>query len=1403
MDYETSKRAADDYANVLCESVKIISESLLEGLKFDKTIVCTIVDDSKRDVGTYTVTDGSVSFVAYSENKNYRNKNEVYVTIPNGDYDNNKIITGKKMSNDSIEPFVYTSPFSTIVDVSGNLITTTDNCGLVANAPQIYYETIFDDVNETNFSSYYVRDEDTLTYSIATSYDENQQYYVQHTDGLNKVIFEKEYANPYYNFTRLGLQAQFQAWLQEYDCVAGNYGLKLTVQFIPESSVAQDLKERMTKVLYLDINDMIGNPYAFESYYNQEKVFDISSFGGLTYIKLEFFQKEKSFYTREGNALPYLNDFNNEILFSNLFVKDCRVCIGYEIGSYDTEFVSLNSFNSKTYTSKVDDPIKNKKEISLKWIHIDEEGNQIQVDKDSPYEYEIRWYRYILGEPSADNYCGPGWTSPSHERNKEAFIISAAEKGYVATLQPDVALMEVEQIKVIILFGQAPGYTHVQSLTKTTYDMNPAKYYILENNQYINCYGKDYESRNYYIQNEDTRKIYHSNIIEFSNENSVINSATLDAIQALTLICQDEIDGVRYATYGNYLLYDQANRLIDNSQSHITRLIGCQLNLSATPGDDTDTLRNADSITWRFPLNNTMINCIMTNKETGSSLVLEEVDDKGNKTGYGLVTIDDPKILDSDITIYKMPIFKYTISSIYSPSKSNNFIECTVSKDGVNYHAIKELSFGQSGTSGTDWTFAIDFDQTFNAILIGEKDVEYSVTASLYDSSGKLEDISNKTIDWKFVDPLNTSNDLSNVDRMKLELQSVTVEGKNQPHRKKIVLKNNLTINDLIILKATIKDWGDYELTAFLPIALRASNDYLYLTGATQIIYLTDGNPIYYNKYYEMHGTRGDKAVDLTDELTFGPIYGDPDIITKNNGKGLKYMPEVSAQTSQGQLLGYKLKPVSLYTSGLPIFGVQVFKGEDPIWTQPILIIQNNYPAAMVNKWNGKELVLDEENSAILSNMIGAGSKDDQNRFSGILLGDWRGQSSANSKLDDHTGLFGFHEGVLSYSLTEDGKATFGKATTGQIIIDGSSSTIESAGFSLNPANGMQIDLSNNTIIAKRNNNIVFKLDGSNNNDNYFTISTPDVIKNGSSVVLMNVGSNNYYLQSSNYETVQETTANTSYVNLGKAYSLNTFNRWKALYTTLYNSNKKSISSYSYGIQCYYKTVEYKDVETTNGSYFNLSTGELIINRGTINGDVILKPSEGIRYPEYTTTSYSSGGYSWYTVTQKTQSSSDSDKHFLEGASLVSVLSDLYGTLNYASAVANAANNNAASAQSLASSAEATAKLALTASTNANKACERTEWVGEYGGVANGNIWFNPGGSKSSNCGKLYATTSGAGIQYYGGAGVYASSGGVSASGGLSVSGGLIVDKVSFSSLISRIATLENKVASLSSSSSS
>ncbi|MBO7079182.1 MAG: hypothetical protein J6W64_05175, partial [Bacilli bacterium] len=105
------------------------------------------------------------------------------------------------------------------------------------------------------------------------------------------------------------------------------------------------------------------------------------------------------------------------------------------------------------------------------------------------------------------------------------------------------------------------------------------------------------------------------------------------------------------------------------------------------------------------------------------------------------------------------------------------------------------------------------------------------------------------------------------------------------------------------------------------------------------------------------------------------------------------------------------------------------------------------------NAWDGS-LTIDEENGTIMSTMLGAGYKDGENRYNGVLIGDVRHAADGAAG----TGIYGYHEGVQSFGLNIDGTAFMGKSGQGQIQFDGNSGTIQSMSFKTN-GTGMKIDL--------------------------------------------------------------------------------------------------------------------------------------------------------------------------------------------------------------------------------------------------------------------------------------------------------------------------------------------------------
>ena len=92
--------AIQDYLNSLNEAMAIHAKKAVEGLEFDRTELAEIVDITNRDKGQYQVFNGSVRYYAYSENTSYTLGSKVYVTIPNNDYSQQKLIKGKYKSDD-------------------------------------------------------------------------------------------------------------------------------------------------------------------------------------------------------------------------------------------------------------------------------------------------------------------------------------------------------------------------------------------------------------------------------------------------------------------------------------------------------------------------------------------------------------------------------------------------------------------------------------------------------------------------------------------------------------------------------------------------------------------------------------------------------------------------------------------------------------------------------------------------------------------------------------------------------------------------------------------------------------------------------------------------------------------------------------------------------------------------------------------------------------------------------------------------------------------------------------------------------------------------------------------------------------------------------------------------------
>ena len=72
--------------------------------------------------------------------------------------------------------------------------------------------------------------------------------------------------------------------------------------------------------------------------------------------------------------------------------------------------------------------------------------------------------------------------------------------------------------------------------------------------------------------------------------------------------------------------------------------------------------------------------------------------------------------------------------------------------------------------------------------------------------------------------------------------------------------------------------------------------------------------------------------------------------------------------------------------------------------------MQNRYPSAMLNQWDGSLDVGKQDPGTILAPRLVAGKKNGDNTFSGVVLGDWT-PTNSSSELTAGTGLFGYSAG--------------------------------------------------------------------------------------------------------------------------------------------------------------------------------------------------------------------------------------------------------------------------------------------------------------------------------------------------------------------------------------------------------
>ena len=632
----------------------------------------------------------------------------------------------------------------------------------------------------------------------------------------------------------------------------------------------------------------------------------------------------------------------------------------------------------------------------------------------------------------------------------------------------------------------------------------------------------------------------------------------MEALAGLNIWCNDN-------TYGNYFVYDQGNKLLEQYNVKQARRLSALFSIESGLNNEEEQgslLTEAESITWTFPTSKTMITMNDVNynhsyqDQNGKNYIVCQPKDNIRGATY---EIDEDKLynityemLNGDIYFYDhhnqtISVTRYGakaegyaidatqlyfIGEKWLQEYGRNNIQCSIVKNNKKYYTSKTLHFGQAGTSGTDSTLVIYIDPA-DAFALDITQKTLNLRAILFNSQNQevnLKNVANDNLDfeWKWYCYTLGDSSIPNVEIVptvlsergddkdyNMIISNKLLQGgelKDNPIYYKSTARNLVTIQDptntvnmnqLLIVECTVKNWGDYPLTTYKAIPLKNGNTYSYVDCASEVIYLTSGYPDYYKGSWSIYLSGVDEDNDGYEDQD---LSGTWEIFNPFN-ENLNYIAKFSKSNI--------LQPIGIYMPNISPYGAQYKINGKSVWTQPIVCLQNNYPSSTLNQWTGDSIEIDNDNGYILAPAIAAGKKNsDDNTFSGVMLGDWNYVDGQSKEITKQTGVYGFHHGAMSYAFKEDGTAFIGKSGKGRILFDGNESTISSESYSKLGAGGILIDLDDGYIDIKDSNNKTrFYASGGNVKNQakpYFEVV-------GNSQKLITISSTEYFLQSDNY----------------------------------------------------------------------------------------------------------------------------------------------------------------------------------------------------------------------------------------------------------------------------------------------
>lgn len=1029
----------------ILKTIDLVVKDNLSKIHFDQSIKGTIDSVVNINTGEYKIKYEGGIFSAFSENTSiiYKEGDQVWIKIPEGDYSNKKLIESKISSLDS-----------------------TNNDSNNRN-------NIFVNILEPSWDEFY-------------NYNKSQQFGLiagvssplriwQHTSESDTI-----FSNYNTLYGKIQLKASFQTNLMS-DYNSGNYGLKIgfRVRKYDENG------EEVIDIIYynLDLSSFIGSPYKLNTFTPQSVQIDVGTNFLIGLESIDFFQENlhtdyRYSYNEDGSSEKIFNE-----TVANIFVKDIEL-----------NFIELIDYSQEPFYINIQTPQGNSF-VGTDKNSLDLKGSLLHYGKEIlPSDIcECYWfkenYAITFDNEKYDNIGGTGWEKIDGNYN----ILTLTREANILDQKYKLVIIydkELTFTKEIVVYYNSGNIIISQELINSDIQLSIVD--LVEKKQYNGKWYKRTSDNSYEILNEG----------DLSN-NIIIN---------------------QYLIYSYNIFYceifDEVNNLIANRQILIEK--------SVSENDITVSYKGRS--VFNYDANG---NITISNPELRQQLYATVTLKEGYATSFkiswylgdvviGKEDIHPENSMIDSIRVDSSNTLQYLVKTKYKQNNTNNTLSLKISTiDGKEFVFTKELIFqkdGDQGTNGTSYSCIVaPCNNDGTQRLTGFQSLHYnriysSSTKPLYLKAYVYKDgelVSNNiSYKWESRSECLTFTTI-NSDKSAIQVNgnSTLNTDLNTTRKYEYIIKATITINDK---NSHITLYYNYPVN--ITIGETISNQQLNIVIPQQIQYSSSGiNPQFSN-----------------DELYFS--YLDEDRLNSNFVSSLKSnLIDVDFNKRQ-------LNPVAFfdYSTGSGLLKLYYTSTSYILYT--IIMYLNTYGNQAINGWDGTNLKLDESSGTILAPQVGAGIKDNNGLFTGVVLG----QDTAQNKI----GLYGYKAGVSSFGFLENGTAYIGFPGAGQLKFNFDNNgkqlaTIESGEYQTsNGSKGMKINLNDGSIVARnfslesnalniKQNRFSFDLSrGQTNNTD--TTSIFEIKNDDKQLFYINARATNnkYYLQSLKFNNSNLSTSN-------------------------------------------------------------------------------------------------------------------------------------------------------------------------------------------------------------------------------------------------------------------------------------